>query len=271
MSSDERVTGTDGDRIEPGRDTIAPSRHLIAVVDDDASVCESIARVLSVHGYRVAEFTSANEYLVQRSRQLQPACLLADIRMPELDGLELYRRTLRDGVDVPTIFMTGTTDVSLVVDAMHSGAADLLPKPFSPQKLFDAVERAIQRAGAVLDDRWSVVRLWASASQLTPREAEVAGYVASGLLNKQVAAHIGTREKTVKVHRARAMQKLGAHSLADLVRMTDRLVAIPVRRVILRDGSAMQRPPVLDRLVEAVKAAARIEADTSPEQTGGDA
>ena len=264
MSSDKHVGETGGDRIGQPRNMVAPPSDLVAVVDDDLSVCESIARVLSLRGYRVAEFTSAGEYLVQRSRQLEPACLLADIHMPEIDGLELYRRTIREGVDVPTIFMTGTTDMSLVVDAMQSGAADLLPKPFTPQKLFAAVERAIQKAHAVVDARWSVVRLWEAASQLTPREAEVAGYVASGLLNKQVAAHIGTGEKTVKVHRARAMQKLGAHSLADLVRVTDRLVAIPVRRVILPNGETMQRPLVLDRMSEALTTSARMERDVTP-------
>lgn len=234
---------------------------LVAVVDDDAAVCEAIARVLQVRGYRVAGFTRARDYLAQRNRTLQPACLLADIRMPELDGLELYRRTRSEGIEVPTIFMTGTTDLAMVVDAMKAGAADLLPKPFSAQTLYAAVERAVMRSRRATDERWSVVRLWAAASQLTPREAEVAGLVAAGLLNKQVALRIGTGEKTVKVHRARAMRKLGAHSLADLVRVTDRLMAIPVRRVILPDGSAVQRPAALDRMAAAVVHSARIQRD----------
>lgn len=249
---------------------VASPDDLVAVVDDDASVCEAIARVLQLRGYRVAGFTRARDYLAHRTRTLQPACLLADIRMPELDGLELYRRTRREGIEVPTIFMTGTTDLAMVVDAMKSGAADLLPKPFSAQTLYAAVERAVQRARRATDERWSVVRLWAAASQLTPREAEVAGLVAAGMLNKQVALHIGTGEQTVKVHRARAMRKLGAHSLADLVRVTDRLMAIPVRRVILPDGSAVQRPAALDRMAAAVFRSARLELDSRVEPRAED-
>lgn len=228
------------------------AQDVVAVVDDDRSVLGSIRTDLENRGYRVVEFTSASDYLAQRARELQPVCLVVDIGNPDLDGVEMYRRTRREGIEVPTIFITDTTNVSLIVDAMKAGAADLLPKPLSPERLVAAVEGALQRARRVLDERWSIVQLWATASRLTPREAEVAGLVAVGLANKQVARKLGIREKTVKVHRARAMRKLGAHTLVDLVHVTDRLLDIPVRRVIMPDGSHVRRPPVLDVMAEAV-------------------
>jgi FixJ family two-component response regulator len=229
-----------------------PAHDIVAVVDDDRSVCAAIRVELENRGYRVVEFTSAREYLDQRARALRPVCLVADIGMPDLDGLEMYRRTRREGIDVPTIFMTDTTDVSLIIDAMKAGAADLLPKPLSAQRVSTSVEGVLQRARRVSDERWSIVQLWATASRLTPREAEVAGLVAAGLANKQVAMALGIGEKTVKVHRARAMHKLEAHTLVDLVHVADRLLDVPVRRLILPDGSHVQRPAVLDRMAEAV-------------------
>jgi FixJ family two-component response regulator len=229
-----------------------PAQDVVAVVGDDRSVSAAISEALGNRGYRVVGFTSALEYLAQRARALQPVCLVADIAIPDLDGVEMYRRTRREGIEVPTIFITDTTDVARIVEAMKCGAADLLPKPLSAERLVTAVDSALQRAQRVLDERWSIVQLWSTASRLTPREAEVAGLVAAGLLNKQVALQLGIREQTVKVHRARAMHKLGAQTLVDLVHITDRLLDIPVRRVILPDGSHIRRPGVLDVMAEAV-------------------
>lgn len=246
MAAKQQPPASVDDRIE------RPAQDIVAVIDDDRSVSAAIRVELEKRGYRVAEFTSASEYLAQRARALRPVCLVADIGMPDLDGVELYRRTRREGIEVPTIFMTDTSDVSLIVDAMKAGAADLLPKPLSAERISTSVESVLQRARRVSDERWSIVRLWATASRLTSREAEVAGLVAAGLANKQVAMELGIGEKTVKVHRARAMHKLEAHTLVDLVHVADRLLDIPVRRLVLPDGSHVQRPAVLDRMAEAV-------------------
>lgn len=229
-----------------------PARDLVAVIDDDPSVRAIIQTELERRGYRIVGFSSASEYLAQRARQLRPVCLVADIDIPDLDGVELYRRTRREGIEVPTIFITDTTDVSLIVEAMKAGAADLLPKPLSAARLCTAVESALHRARSISDERWSIVQLWTTVSRLTPREAEVTALVAAGFANKQVAQMLGIQHKTVKVHRARAMHKLGAQSLVDLVHITDRLLEIPVRRVILPDGSHIRRPRVLDVMAEAV-------------------
>lgn len=230
-----------------------PSESLIAVVDDDVNVCRSVSRVLSTRGYRVRSFTSAREYLTDL-HSLTPTCVLADIRMPELDGLTMYRVAREDGLEVPTVFMTGTGDISTIVQAMKVGASDLLSKPFTPQALFDAIDAAIDRSVRVHVEQLSLAELWRSLARLTPREAEVGALVASGLLNKQVAAAIGTTEKTVKVHRARVMRKLNAKSLAELVRIIDRIIADPERHVLHVDGADVPRPAALDIIARALNA-----------------
>lgn len=224
---------------------MSPSESLIAVVDDDVDVCRSIARALSTHGYRVRTFTSARAYLDEREA-IDPTCLLADIRMPDVDGLAMQRVARDIGLDVPTVFMTATGDVSTIVQAMKTGASDLLAKPFSPQQLFAAIGVAVDRARRTRSERRSLAELWRSLARLTPREAEVGALVASGRLNKQVAAIIGTTEKTVKVHRARVMQKLRAKSLAELVRIVDHVLSDPNCHVLMVDGKEINRPRALD-------------------------
>jgi FixJ family two-component response regulator len=236
-----------------------PSDSLIAVVDDDAPVVRAVARALTTHGYRVRTFGSGQEYL-NESAALHPTCLLADIRMPGIDGLAIQDAARADGSDVPTVFMTGTGDISTVVEAMKAGASDLLAKPFSVHALLSAIDAAVNRAHRTDVDLRLLAAHWRALAQLTPREAEVAALVASGRLNKQVAAALGITEKTVKVHRARAMRKLHAESLAELVRVVDRLLAEPRRRAMHVDGVDVACPPTLDVMVRALTRASATKA-----------
>ena len=218
---------------------------LVAVVDDDPSIRRTVARTLSAHGYRVETFSSAEQYLAARP-QVDPSCLLADIRMPGLSGLELQRSAREAGVDVPTVFMTATGDVNTVVEAMKEGAADLLSKPFSTNELLSAIGAATDRGKQDAVEHRSLALLWKHAETLTPREAEIAALVSSGRLNKQVAALVGITEKTVKVHRARAMKKLEAASLAEMVRIVDRIVSAASLESLHVDGVHVPRPPTVE-------------------------
>jgi len=224
---------------------------LVAVIDDDEAICGSIARLLGAQGYRVQTYTNPREYL-DESDAISPACVLVDIRMPDLDGLALFRATRAGGVEVPTIFMTATGDIPVIVEAMKEGAIDLLAKPFTASALRDAVHRATESAGRTNRDRRTIAGVWRAAERLTPREAEVCGLVACGLLNKRVAAIIGTKEKTVKVHRGRVMQKLGVSSLAGLVRLVDTLVVDSDRTSMRLDGLEMARPRSAEIIVDVV-------------------
>jgi len=228
------------------------SDYLIAVVDDNVPVARAVSRVLTTQGYRVKTFTSGRDYLDQRLA-IRPTCLLADIRMPGMDGLQTHRAAHEDGNEVPTVFMTGTGDVNTAVNAMKLGASDLLSKPFSMDALLRAIDSAVSRAEASDRDLRSLAELWERAARLTPREAEIAVLVASGRLNKQVAARTGITEKTVKVHRARAMRKLGAASLAEAVRLIDRIVAEHHRPSIQIAGLFVARPAVVDTMVHALE------------------
>jgi FixJ family two-component response regulator len=178
--------------------------------------------------------------------------VLADIRMPGVDGLAMHRAAREEGSEVPTVFMTATGDVPTVVEAMKAGASDLLAKPFTTNALLAAIHTAIDRAQRVDVEQHSLADIWRAAQKLTPREAEIAALVASGRLNKQVAALTGITEKTVKVHRARALRKLGAASLAELVRIVDRIMAERDRRSVHVDGVDVDRPAAVDVIVRAL-------------------
>lgn len=211
-------------------------RSLVYVVDDDASVRKSLARLLSATGYQVAVFASARDFLAREHPVPDcPACLILDMRLPDLGGLEL-QTLMRDAGDaLPILFATGFGDVTSSVQAMKVGAVDFLTKPLNPDQLLAAVEAALQLDASRRRARADLGVLDQRLSRLTPRERQVMGLVATGMLNKQIAGRLGTCERTIKAHRARVMQKMQAGSVAELVRMADRL------DVADRQGQAVAR------------------------------
>jgi FixJ family two-component response regulator len=194
----------------------------VFVVDDDPSVRTAVKRLLMSVGLSCETLGTAVEFLERTGRPLY-GCLVLDIRMPGASGLDLQRSLNEAGTDVPVIFVTAYADVKLTVRAMKAGALEVLTKPFDDQALLDAVSQALELARVRSQDRDASQRLRERFNTLTTREREVMALVVTGMLNKQVAAELGTSEKTVKVHRAQVMHKMQADSVADLVRMADRL------------------------------------------------
>jgi FixJ family two-component response regulator len=175
--------------------------------------------------------------------------------MPGLDGLDLIRTMRSGGGEVPAVFMTATGDIPTVVEAMKEGALDLLAKPFSAATLSGAIATATDSGRRVREERRALAEVWRRLERLTPREAEVCAFVACGLLNKRVAARIGTKEKTVKVHRGRVMQKLNLSSLAELIRLVDTAFAERSRRSIKLDGADVLRPHTVDIIIDILSRA----------------
>jgi FixJ family two-component response regulator len=196
---------------------------LVLVVDDDASVRTGLARVLRSAGYAVEAFDDAPKLLARLSSVDVPCCIVSDVRMPGMDGLALQEALRSTSAPAPIVFLTAHADVPLTLRAMKRGALDLLEKPVSADVLLPAVAAAIARAREDSEHRHRDEDLRARYATLTGRERQVFALVTAGLLNKQVGFELGTSEKTVKVQRARVIEKMGARSLADLVRMADRL------------------------------------------------
>ena len=194
----------------------------VYVVDDDPSVRKALERLLRSAGYKTMTFASAPEFLDFTCPDT-PGCLILDIKMPRLSGLELQDRLSEKGISLPIIFITGHGTVPASVRAFKAGAMDFLQKPFKDGELLDAVSRAIEKHRRLRREQKEIKALRARLKTLTPREREVFSLVASGLLNKQVAFELGITEKTIKVHRARIMQKMVAQSLADLVRFAQKI------------------------------------------------
>ena len=198
------------------------SDPIVFVVDDDASVRDAVQRLIASVGLRVQTFGSTREFLSSK-RPEAPACLVLDVRLPDSSGLELQRDLAQANVHIPIIFITGHADVPMTVRAMKAGAVEFLTKPFRGQELLDAIQQAIAKDRAAWNEREQMSELRGRYESLTPREKEVLKLVTSGLLNKQIGAELGTSELTIKTHRGHVMEKMGAESLADLVKMSERL------------------------------------------------
>jgi len=195
----------------------------VFVVDDDASVRRSLARLLKSASYQVELFASAAEFLASDRHQLSPACLVLDLRMPGLTGMELQERLQHLQSPLGIVFITGHGDIPTSVRAMKGGAVDFLPKPFDDTQLLDAVARAIERTRQAQQARAELAAIQAGYALLTAREREVMAQIVTGKLNKQVADELGTVEKTIKVHRARIFEKMQVQSLAELIPLAAKL------------------------------------------------
>jgi len=204
------------------------SQHqaIVFVVDDDVSVRESVELLIKFAGWQPETFASAKDFLA-RPRISTPCCLVLDVSLPDLNGLELQKLIASERTDMPIIFITGHGDVPMTVQAMKAGAVEFLTKPFDDEVLLGAIRHALKRSAAVLDDQAETTAMRNTYESLTPREQDVMRLVVAGMLNKQIGLKLGISEITVKAHRGKVMQKMKADSVADLVKTAVKLGLAP--------------------------------------------
>jgi FixJ family two-component response regulator len=194
----------------------------VFIIDDDLSMRRAVQDLVESVGLRAESFATGGEFL-RRERTTSPSCLVLDVRLPQMSGLDFQSRLAETGTQIPIIFITAHGDVPMSVKALKAGAVEFLTKPFRDQDLLDAIQQALQRDRAAREQQTQVLDVHERYKTLTPREREVMALIVSGLLNKQIATEIGTSEATVKIHRANLMDKMQARSLIELVRIADKL------------------------------------------------
>jgi FixJ family two-component response regulator len=210
-------------------EAVSGADSIVFIVDDDPSMCEALTRLLGTVGLKTQAFETAQE-LLRTKRPDTPSCLVLDVRLPGLSGLDLQRELANADPPIPIVFITAHGDIPMTVQAMKAGAVEFLTKPFRDQQLLDAVQQAIDRDRAARHQRAELAELRRRYESLTQREREVMTRVVTGSLNKQIAAELGTSEATVKAHRAQLMHKMEAESVAQLVRIAEGLSLPPPRR-----------------------------------------
>jgi FixJ family two-component response regulator len=204
----------------------ADPQQTVIIIDDDVPLCEALASLFRSVGLQAKTFVSTVEFL-QAKLPDTPTCLVLDVRLPGLSGLDFQAELAKAHIDIPIVFMTGHGDIPMTVRAMKAGAVEFLPKPFRDQDMLDAVQQGLERDRNRRKSAGDTAKLKATFDTLTAREQEIMGLVTAGLMNKQIAGELGVSEITIKVHRGNVMRKMGAKSLAELVRMAD---ALGVRR-----------------------------------------